>query len=79
MIIIDDGTCTEDFQCGGWLGSKALYGDLASKDSPVCITHCILNLYVGNGSFSLSIISTTTYLIIKAFINFFPGIDFLSF
>jgi len=36
LIIIDDGTCTEDFQCGGWLGSKALYGDLASKDNPVC-------------------------------------------
>lgn len=31
LVIMDDGSCTEDFVCGGWLGSKA-DGLLAWRD-----------------------------------------------
>ena len=32
VIIIDDGTCTESFDCGGWIGRKQ-DGPLARKDA----------------------------------------------
>jgi len=33
VIIIDDGSCTPTFDCGGWIGSKA-EGPLARRDAP---------------------------------------------
>ncbi len=35
LVVLDDGSCGEDFSCGGWLGSKASGADLAAKDDPV--------------------------------------------
>jgi hypothetical protein len=31
LIIVDDGSCSETFECGGWLGRKA-DGPLAMRD-----------------------------------------------
>lgn len=32
VIIIDDGTCSDNFECGGWIGSKS-QGPLARRDA----------------------------------------------